>query len=322
MSDGTYKMIKNVEIGDKVITFDPITMYPSVTKVINQYVKSTENKIYKITTISGRQITATEEHKFMTNQGWKEIREFDNDTCVGINVYSEPINNECENFEIIDKYKFKDIMFDYNYNASQIDVFIDKLEELNLLPLYSNHKLINIISRLSGLLLSKINDKYFDVSFESEFSANMFEDDINLLGFDKSEIVKEVNDTTGETLYTVHHEGTIVTLFITIGIKPETEMEYCKIPEWVINGSLMMKREFLTGCQCDSKCQINSPKNLLYVKEITYKLFMFAQSLESFMTQMKGLYDDLEINTKIKNREDTENTGDSSSFEYNDKQVA
>jgi hypothetical protein len=74
MSDGrTKKRIADVKVGDEVITFHPKTLETEKTKVIHQYVRETDKKIYEIKTISGRKIIATEDHQFMTNQGWKPV---------------------------------------------------------------------------------------------------------------------------------------------------------------------------------------------------------------------------------------------------------
>jgi len=79
MKDGTKCRIGDVKVGDSVITFHPETMEIEETTIVNQFVRPNEYPIYKIQTISGREITATEDHKFMTNLGWKTIREIIDD---------------------------------------------------------------------------------------------------------------------------------------------------------------------------------------------------------------------------------------------------
>lgn len=100
MGDGTHKMIKDVCVGDAVVTFHPVTMEHSVTKVIHQYVKPTDKKIMKVTTESGRTITTTDDHRFMTNQGWKEVKNFDKDTLLGISIQPASVSvqdaKQCE----------------------------------------------------------------------------------------------------------------------------------------------------------------------------------------------------------------------------------
>jgi len=78
MSNGDKKQIKDVEIGDTVMSFHPETMEITTTKVVNQFVRPNEHPIYRIKTTSGREITATEDHKFMTNYGWKTVKEIMN----------------------------------------------------------------------------------------------------------------------------------------------------------------------------------------------------------------------------------------------------
>jgi len=91
MADGSRKQIKNVKIGDTVKSFCPKTFTYKNTKVINQYVKPTEKEIYTLVTISGRKITATYDHKFMTDHGWVEMKEaYDNNYKVGVSFdYTE-----------------------------------------------------------------------------------------------------------------------------------------------------------------------------------------------------------------------------------------
>jgi DNA-directed RNA polymerase II subunit RPB2 len=73
MSDGSRKPIKDVCIGDKVLSFNPETLDITETKVVNHFVRSNDNDVYKLRTVSGREIIATEDHKFMTNKGWKTV---------------------------------------------------------------------------------------------------------------------------------------------------------------------------------------------------------------------------------------------------------
>lgn len=77
MGDGTKKKIKDIKIGDEVMTFNPNTFEIMKTNVINAYTKETDKKIVKIKTITGEKIVVTEDHKMMTNRGWVEARDLD-----------------------------------------------------------------------------------------------------------------------------------------------------------------------------------------------------------------------------------------------------
>ena len=77
MSDGSEKRISDIIIGDEVLSFNPKTFELTNTTVVNQYVRDTDKIIYKINASGGRTIIATEDHKFMTNMGWIEVKDLD-----------------------------------------------------------------------------------------------------------------------------------------------------------------------------------------------------------------------------------------------------
>ena len=89
MADGTKKKICDVKIGECVLTFHPETMEVTTTPVINQFVRKNEYPIYRLKTISGREITATEDHKFMTIRGWATVKELIETPELQINMFSD-----------------------------------------------------------------------------------------------------------------------------------------------------------------------------------------------------------------------------------------
>ena len=70
MADGSEKEIRDVKVGDFVLTHDKTS-----SRVIHQFVREADQTVYKLTFHNGKDIIATEDHKFMTNDGWKEVRE-------------------------------------------------------------------------------------------------------------------------------------------------------------------------------------------------------------------------------------------------------
>lgn len=167
MMDGTWKPIKHVQVGDRVICFNPTTMVPTVTSVVHQYVRPSEKPIYKITTITGRSIYATHDHKFMTNQGWKDVRQFRDSTLVG--VYPTPPT----------------ILRDTSVPTTAILTTVgnesvdDRLTSYGILPLTNKSWQIDIIARLTGYMQCR----GFNPVFASPLDAEMFESDVKLLGF-------------------------------------------------------------------------------------------------------------------------------------------
>lgn len=119
MANGEKKKIKDVCEGDEVVTFDPKTYKMTTSKVINQYVKPTDKKIYKITTYSGREIVATYDHPFMTNEGWKKVEEFTKNTFVGI--------QDCINIDVATEQEHKK----FTLNPKMCDITIDPIKVIN-----------------------------------------------------------------------------------------------------------------------------------------------------------------------------------------------
>ena len=72
MENGTTKKIKDVKVGDRVLTFHPETLKLSATSVVYQQVMNTRKTIVEVLTVSGRKIIVTDDHKIMTSEGWKE----------------------------------------------------------------------------------------------------------------------------------------------------------------------------------------------------------------------------------------------------------
>jgi DNA-directed RNA polymerase II subunit RPB2 len=70
MGDGTVKLIKDVKNGDSVVTIDIKTM-KEITSPIKNWFKQDCNKLLKVTTISGRVIKCTPDHKLLTKVGDK-----------------------------------------------------------------------------------------------------------------------------------------------------------------------------------------------------------------------------------------------------------
>lgn len=87
MSDGRRVEIKDVKIGDEVMTYNPTSFEVSKTTVVNHFIQENRHPVYKITTKSGREIIATEDHKFSTNAGWKTVKEIIVDPILRIGIF-------------------------------------------------------------------------------------------------------------------------------------------------------------------------------------------------------------------------------------------
>ena len=93
LSNGNYKYICDIKIGDEVVCFNPNDKKTTISKVIYHYNRITNKLVYNIKVISGRTITATYDHDFMTNQGWVKVKDLDNTMKLGIHIQADYIDN-------------------------------------------------------------------------------------------------------------------------------------------------------------------------------------------------------------------------------------
>ena len=73
MADGHRKRIRDVRVGDRILTFAPGTMALSVTDVIHHHVAKTDKPMFEVSVTSGASIRATYDHLFWTDAGWSPV---------------------------------------------------------------------------------------------------------------------------------------------------------------------------------------------------------------------------------------------------------
>ena len=320
LSNGHKIPIKDIQVGDEVVSFNPTTMETSYTKVVNHYVRETDKNIYKIVTLNGREIIATEDHKFMTTNGWCEVKDMcENETNIGILPFQSETGIEESSLTpntILTEDQFRNKYIEAGFSLSKINKHISQLSEAGLLPLTSDNYKMSIIARIFGFLLADgsigiyyytINGaKYAACSFDfgTEIDVKQFENDVNMCGFNKCKYNKgtRVFNNTSHTTYAVTHNGAFATLLIALGISygKKTESTRNPIPDWIMNGSKLVKREFLSGFQGGDGCKIRWNK-LLYgynfvcaetSQQINPK---YTESLCVFMNQCIHLFREFDI---------------------------
>jgi DNA-directed RNA polymerase beta subunit len=160
LSNGNYKLIKEIIKGDEVICFDPITNFTTISKVVNHYHMKTTKIVYNIQTVTGRKIIATHDHKFMTMNGWVEVMNFNDKTKLGIHMMSDYMSSiSKETIKIIDNEEI--------------------LKFMNKCSFDNNDYQMPIVSRLAGYCL-KSNYKF---DFKNEIDNEEFINDITAIGF-------------------------------------------------------------------------------------------------------------------------------------------
>ena len=180
MGDGSRKKIKDVVVGDEVITFDPNTCKTSSTKVIHQFVKENDKRVFKLTTVSGKEIIATEDHCFMTSEGWKTVGEMDKTTKIGMLVEPKRYKYELDWFnednlqkqevetilqdngiivdvaKIITSYEVENVVCILSENSFRgiKEEYKDELRSLGFIPLKNDNEKIPILMKIMGYIAS------------------------------------------------------------------------------------------------------------------------------------------------------------------------
>jgi DNA-directed RNA polymerase beta subunit len=164
LSNGTYKMIKEMVVGDEVVCFDLKTKQSVHTKVVNHYNRLTTKIVCTIGVVSGRSITATNDHKFMTNQGWKTCAEFSSGTLIGIymNMRNPSVSNAVDSIQDILDVKQKT----YEYYT-----------EMGLMPLQNTHEKLPVIAKLVGYYIVK------QLNFDNVYDRDSYHKDVQYIGF-------------------------------------------------------------------------------------------------------------------------------------------
>jgi DNA-directed RNA polymerase beta subunit len=316
MSNGTTKKISEVEVGDEVITFDPINKKQSFSRVTYTQTRTTKKKTYTLTTLSGRKIIATYDHKFMTSDGWTELENIKpyNETSktnsnshpnshshthslVSISTEPLPVSIDVKEYDVLNMKSFRKQCTQHNICENKINKYLLELD--HILPLKSNSPKLTILARLYGFCMTVgISEKRGDVclSFDcgQKYSIDLLNMDIhNQLGF----AFKSPRYTEKEC-YRIEYNGVFPTLMLALGIKKTTQ-QYGNIPSWVMKGSDMVKREFLSGFQGGdgSKIKFSDSKQINIHIGSTTKTVQpkYLNSLVNMMNQIISLFKHFDI---------------------------
>jgi DNA-directed RNA polymerase beta subunit len=252
MKDGTSKKISDIEIGDEVITFDPINKKQSVSKVTYAITKPTKKQLYELLTISGRKIKATFDHQFMTVNGWKKIEEIDiMDDFVGISLEPISLSHNVEEKVILDEDKFINDCKKIGIIHTLSEKYKSKIK--HLFPIKNNSENIVILSRLYGYFLADFskngpnNYVRMFIDFDDEYSAELFAYDLKQIDIDVNLIPDRIiSEEENNILYRIKYDSYLVSLLFSLGIDGEKNF-YKNIPSWILEGTDLVKREFLAG---------------------------------------------------------------------------
>ena len=294
MAGGFKKPIKDIVVGDEVVSIDPLTCNESITRVVNQYVKETDKKLIRVVTETGRSLVCTQDHLLLTSLGWVQAQHAQ-DVAINPSQIIYP-NDNTDSINII---------------LPDISVCSKHVEQLKVMSLYPvNSKYLPILARIVGYLITDGSIGIYkkgpqvQFSFGSSQGCEEFIKDVQTLGFTCNKIMDVGNDRYGKCKQIIYNNA-FASLLIALtdnNIGRRTIREYINIPNWIINGSLAVKREFLSGFQGGDGCKIrynNLPgrKSGNVVLNSTSKTAMieYIPSLMIFMKEIKSLFENFDI---------------------------
>lgn len=319
--DGRRIPVRDAKIGDIVTTFDPVTQLPSPSRIINHYVRETDKKIFTVETESGRKIVATDDHQFMTDSGWKMVKELDiSSNRIGIQIHPSSMSVECDRKVILDETSMKTLLLEKGLSEKLAVNHIDQLKKADLLPLMSDSVKLPILARMIGFTMTdgciNIYNKshggptpQFQANFGDEVDATTFENEVAELGFGTvcvSKSVRELHEKI-HTTYKICHNGAFASLLISLGPTLGNYVESARlpVPNWIMTGSQLVKREFLSGFQGGDGCRIRwnnmGEKGYNYICAATQQQIVpeHHESLSHFMKQMVTLLQEFTLDVHL-----------------------
>jgi intein/homing endonuclease len=243
-----------------VQTVSPSTFTQVGSEICNSFAIKPTHKMLKISTISGRTIMCTADHKFLTD----------------VNTWVE-----AQNLTPLDSLTVLHSTRTLSSHESKIDGSL-------------SHEKLQILARLIGALdshgcvgrrhLGKI--RYFTKSAKD--TVAMCKDITNVLGTANCTMVIQIKPDHGIFNVVVPRDNSLELLFIEYGYD-----EYCfTVPEFVKNGSLEIKRQFLCGMK---ECDI-----INFFKIQVKSIFEPDESEKRYLADLTKLFRDLDISCEIK----------------------
>jgi intein/homing endonuclease len=306
LSDGvTVKQIGDFTNNDKVVTINNNTLQNTVSGIHN-FFETMPEKLFKITTISGREIKCTPEHKLLVKSDdeyvWKKTEDMKKGDLLLVEntlkyiPYNEPTQLTISSDNVDNQYK-------------------SELIELRLLDREFTQHETEIIARLLGSnitdgYISKRKKGYYDSAFYLGEEDDVFKvvDDILKLGFSHPSITRKITyfkDVCKYKTWEVAKNGCFAYfMFLVGGFIGKKTGQPRKLPQWIINANLRTKREFLSAFQGGDGSKIVSQSNVNNVKihlspTHQYTDYKYLENTKEYITSISCMFNEFNIVTNV-----------------------
>lgn len=317
MGDGRVELIKNLRNGDIANSVWKDTLVESNTPVTNFFFKDGE-KILEITTISGRKIKSTFDHPMlirtaegenvMKNAG--DLKEGDQMIVRHFPKYL-PVDKKCTviltEADIVNKMYLLDFL------------------QAGLLNKPISQKLLEITARLIGASVTdghistvKVGKEYKDqyhACFCLGAEVDAFEVMQDIQKFNWGSANKYYSEATIQNKCTgrnsVHHiwnvrKGGAFAYYLKLmgAFVGDKTMQEKKVPDWILNGNLPIKREFLSGFHGGDGCRMSIQHNqnefkLSFSGTRQTTIIEYLDSTIKYMESIRDMFAEFGINGKI-----------------------
>lgn len=320
-ADGSETTIGELKDGDEVLTINPITLEQSASKITKHFIKSSAEygkPILKITSFNGREIICTDDHPFLTQYGWVYAKDLNPQVhLLAIYPGVKPLPHVvAERKAIFNEQTFKEKLHTIGVKPSLIEKHALELKKKGFFPLMNDDRRLVTLARIAGFLLAdgnlSLNGEGIPSSsycFGTSYDGELFFQDMEKLGFhrntlsyvERSIIDKETGREATHHVWVTSYSGCFASLLLALGLTYGKRVEKASnpVPDWIMNGSPLVKREFVAGFQGGdgSKITWNKVKagKFNLSRTMQHKVPEHADSLMIFMNQIAQLMRELGI---------------------------
>jgi tRNA-splicing ligase RtcB len=272
-----------------------------------------KNKVFKLKTISGNEIVATEDHPFWTPKGMIPIREIKNNDSIAIYPFSGVEYEEPPEDIIIEENDILNLELPFSKK-----LVIEELKKRNLLPLKLNSSstplLIKILSfNMGDGTLIFTNKSQYATFYGTKENLELIRKDVRELGYTPSKIHSRKRKHKIKTKYGIvkftfiensFYVGakSFVILLHSLGtpLGDKANRNYL-VPDWIMKSPLWHKRLFLAsmfGAEMSSPSTLTGHGYNFYMPYMSVnKISWLADNGKMFLGQIASLLSEFGVKT-------------------------
>jgi len=314
---------EKIWLEEKINCFDFEKESLANSKIVNFFKKFPDNKVYKITTKSGKTIVATEDHPFYTKDGMIPLNKLKTGDELAIYPFEGVPYEKPSNEIILNEEKVKELLLKLGKgnNGNGLNQILSHLKKRGLLPLRYNSPQLPCILKIMGYVFGDGNIHFTNkkgkgiTSFYGKSEGlEEIKRDIANIGYNCSRVYHRKRDHKIDTLYGKCEFSNIETfckvvsssfaiLLVSLGtsLGRKTNQDY-HLPSWIFKAPLWQKRLFLAAF---FGAELSTPKTLLNHKYTFYgpiismnKQEGFIESGRKFLEEISDLLTEFGVKTQ------------------------